>query len=118
MYSRCHSIVPTDALDESVDCLADLMLPLPPSTPTTPKSPPPELSTPPIPPPSTEEKHVETSIISPILGLEEMNRPGEIGDNCVEFSVVLKKPLGRSNCGLGLTIVGYVSEENKSKGKF
>ena len=31
--------MPTEALDESVDCLADLMLPLPPPTPSTPKTP-------------------------------------------------------------------------------
>ncbi|KAM7533513.1 hypothetical protein Aperf_G00000121215 [Anoplocephala perfoliata] len=119
--SRC--IVPTDALDESMDCIADLMLQMPTFSPPTkksllkvpvetPSSPPTQFS-----PPSTDakERPPDTSITSPVLRAEDTNKGFELEDDGVEFSVLLKKPPGSQNCGLGLTIVGYVSEKDKDK---
>ncbi|EUB61705.1 Multiple PDZ domain protein [Echinococcus granulosus] len=106
-------IVPTETLDESVDCLADLMLPLPSLTPTTPKTPP-EVPLETM-PPSNEEKRAETSILSPVLQVEDAVRGGESTEDSVEFSVLLRKPSGAQNCSLGLTIVGYVSEKDKDR---
>ncbi|VDM16243.1 unnamed protein product [Hydatigera taeniaeformis] len=106
-------IVPTEKLDESLDCLADLMLPLRPSTPAASKTPPEVLQE------ATQASHkegcVETSILSPVLGVEDSARGEEPTEDCVEFSVLLKKPSGAQNCGLGLTIVGYVSEKDKDR---
>lgn len=59
---------------------------------------------------------METSILSPVLGVEDSARGGESTEDCVEFSVLLRKPPGAQNCGLGLTIVGYVSEKDKDRG--
>ncbi|VDK20871.1 unnamed protein product [Taenia asiatica] len=106
-------IVPTEALDESLDCLADLMLPLPPPTPAASKTPLEVLQE--TTQSSQEERRVETSILSPVLGVEDSVRGGESTEGCVEFSVLLRKPTGAQNCGLGLTIVGYVSEKDKDR---
>ncbi|KAL5963319.1 hypothetical protein TSMEX_008953, partial [Taenia solium] len=108
-------IVPTEALDESLDCLADLMLPLPPLTPAASKTPLEVLQE--TTQSSQEERRVETSILSPVLGVEDYVRGGESTEDFVEFSVLLRKPTGAQNCGLGLTIVGYVSEKDKDRGK-
>ncbi|KAM3178927.1 hypothetical protein ACTXT7_001603 [Hymenolepis weldensis] len=125
-----HSIVPTEALDESLECITDLMLPMAPLPPPSTKSsvrdatetdipPPPPLSQsmPPPPPTTTDTKEIqsEVSITSPIIGTEDSNKGNESEDDCVEFSVILKKPSGSQNCSLGLNIVGYVSEKDKDK---
>nr|CDS26070.1 multiple pdz domain protein [Hymenolepis microstoma] len=122
-------IVPTESLDESLECISDLMLPMTPLLPTPTKSfeldsteigtlqpPPLSQSTPPPLPPETDGKELpsESTITSPIIKTES-NKCNDSEDDCVEFSVILKKPLISRNCGLGLTIVGYVSEKNKDK---
>nr|CDS20792.1 multiple pdz domain protein [Echinococcus granulosus] len=89
------------------------MLPLPSLTPTTPKTPP-EVPLETM-PPSNEEKRAETSILSPVLQVEDAVRGGESTEDSVEFSVLLRKPSGAQNCSLGLTIVGYVSEKDKDR---
>ncbi|VDD82189.1 unnamed protein product [Mesocestoides corti] len=50
-----------------------------------------------------------TSITSPIVSVDEQSQPNEALESCVEFSVLLRKPPGGQNVGLGLIIVGYVS---------
>ncbi|KAL5106785.1 hypothetical protein TcWFU_004365 [Taenia crassiceps] len=104
-------IVPTETLDETLDCLADLMLPLPPPTSAASKTHLEVLQE--MTQYSQEEKLAETSILSPVLGAEDSVRGEESTEDCVEFSVLLRKPSGAQNCGLGLTIVGYVSEKDK-----
>lgn len=108
-----------------MDSIADLMLQMPPFSPATNSSllkvptEAPSSSSPPFPPPSADvkEQPPDTSIISPVLLVEDTYKGFELGDDGVEFSVLLKRPPGSQNCGLGLTIVGYVSEKDKDKGK-
>lgn len=90
-----------------------------PTPPLTPPPPPPPNPSPPLSPVKKmplKEPSSEASITSPILGVEDSNKGVETNDDCMEFSVILKKPPGAHNCGLGLTIVGYVSEKDKDKG--
>ncbi len=50
-----------------------------------------------------------TSITSPLISMEDQARHCDPSEGSIEFSVLLKKPPGRPNAGLGITIVGYVS---------
>uniref|UniRef100_A0A5K3F406 Patj homolog n=1 Tax=Mesocestoides corti TaxID=53468 RepID=A0A5K3F406_MESCO len=147
-------IVPTEALDEPLDHLTDLMLPQAPPTTTQaevntrPRVPSTatdtasevpnsvtkttdvhessssqemqsELIQPPSLPPNDDDDNLSfdttqaitpsTSITSPIVSVDEQSQPNEALESCVEFSVLLRKPPGGQNVGLGLIIVGYVS---------